>query len=275
MCLKRIKDWLKKITENGSVEPPLPALANTFLFVEPDDNYLDYGSAVLTSLVNANKSGAQKVVEIKGVQATPSNVKAQLLSVNPMVFSGLGHGNYSTYTVQAQAVFLQVGDNNVPLMKDRIVHLNSCETGAELGPAIKEAGAIAYSGSNESFWFYTGDMPNASRAVQSVFLAEYQFDVSLLQGKTVDQAHADQLAKFDSELNYWISGDGRTHPDAADIARMLNINKAIITYLADGGGTTTPSPGGTAPSGGLSLPPEVTVPATFAGAFALIWYLLR
>lgn len=273
MCFKRIWDWLKKALGSGGGVEVLPALANTFLFIEPDDNYLNYGSEVLSSLVNQHKGTGQTVVEIKGASATPANVKAQLLSVNPMVFAGIGHGNYTTYTVQAQAVFLQVGNENVALMQGRVVHLNSCETGAELGPAIKNAGATAFVGSNESFWFYVGDGPNATRATQSVFLAEYQFDVSLLQGKTVETAHAEQLAKFDSELNYWIEGDGRTHADASDIARMLNINKSINTYLANGGGSVTPSPSGTG-GGGLNLPPEVAVPATFVGAFALFWYLL-
>ena len=252
----------------------MPALANTFLFIEPDDNYLNYGSDVLTSLINANRGGGQNITEIKGASATPDNVKAQLASLNPIVFMGIGHGNYTTYTVKAEAILLQVGNPSVALMNGRVVHLNSCETGAQLGPAIMSAGATAYMGSNESFWFYTGDAPNATRAVQSVFLAEYQFDVSLLQGKSVADARADQLKKYDDELTYWISGAGNAHPDASDIARMLQINKSISVLLGEG--STTPSPsGGGGGVGGLNLPPEVSVPATFGVTLALLWWMLR
>lgn len=250
----------------------MPALANTFLFVEPDDNYLDYGSYVLSSLVAQYKNSGQTIVELKGKDANVANVKSQLASVNPMVFTGIGHGSYTTYTVQAEEVFMQVGNSNVALMSGKVCHLNSCQTGAQLGPAIMDAGALAYDGSNESFWFYVGDAPNATRAVQSPFLAEYEFDVALLKGKTVGDARADQLAKFDSELTYWVEGDGKNHADAAELARILNINKSISVFNGEAG--TKPSPSGGA-SGVMVLPPEVVVPLGAMGAVALFYWLLR
>lgn len=273
MCLKRIRDWLNRITQDGgNGEPSLPALANTFLFVEPDDNYLDYGSSVLTSLVAKHKGAGQTIVEIKGRDANVANVKAQLASLNPMVFTGIGHGNYTTYTVQAEEVYLQVGNSNIPSMSGKVVHLNSCQTGAQLGPAIMSAGALAFDGSNESFWFYVGDAPNATRATQSPFLAEYEFDVSLLKGKTLGEARADQLAKFEEELAYWVEGDGKNHKDASELARIININKSISVFSGEAG--TTPSPSGSG-GGTMTLPPEVAVSVGMASALALLYYVIR
>lgn len=251
----------------------MPALANTFLFVEPDDNYLDYGSLVLSSLIAQNKNSAQTIIELKGKDANVANIKTQLASANPMVFTGIGHGSYTTYTVQAEEVFMQVGNSNVALMNGKVVHLNSCQTGRDLGPAIMKAGALAYCGSNESFWFYVGDAPNATRAVQSPFLAEFEFDVALLKGKTVGDARADHLAKFDSELTYWVEGDGKNHADASELARIININKTISVFSGEAG--TTPSPSGTGGAGAMVLPPEVVVPVGVMGAVALFYWLLR
>lgn len=266
MCFQRIRDWFRRKTEgNGET---VPALANTFLFIEPDDNYLDYGSSVLTSLVAANKNPAQTIVELKGKEANVANVKAQLASVNPMVVTGIGHGNYTTYTVQAQEVFLQVGKSNVSLMSGKVVHLNSCQTGAQLGPAIMEAGALSYLGSNESFWFYVGDEPNATRATQSPFLAEYQFDVSLLQGKTVGDARAEQLAKFESELTYWVEGEGKNHKDAPELARIIGLNKSISTFAGESG--TVPSPvggGGAFLTAGFPILPVIILTGIVVGYY--------
>lgn len=179
-------------------------------------------------------------------------------------------GNSAT-SVECTELLMKVGDANMAKMAGRVVHLNSCQTGAQLGPAIMSAGALAYLGSNESFWFYVGDDPNTTRAVRSPFLAEWAFDVALLKGKTVGEARTEQLAKYEEELTYWVEGDGKNHPDAPEIARIININKTISTFAGEAG--TQPSPAG----GGVTLftlPPEVMVPATFAGTLGLFWWML-
>lgn len=241
----------------------------SFLYVEPQQHYLEYSSKVLHDLIAAAK-GSNQTIELIGDDANAAKIKENLTSANPVVFSGTGHGNYTTYTVECTNMFMQVGDQTVPLMKDRVVHLNSCETGGQLGPALIKAGAKAYVGSSESFWFYTGDPANTTRAVRSPFLCEWQFDVSILEGKTVAQARADMLAKYDEELAYWVTGDGKNHADAGEIARLININLNISTFLGEG--ETTPSPSG---GGAFTLPPEVVVPVGLMGAVALFYWLLR
>jgi len=216
------------------------ALANTFLFVEPRQHYLEYGTLVLHDLIAANRQAGQNITELIGTDANAAKVKETLLSLNPMVFTLTGHGNGSCTSVECTELLMCVGDAAVQLMKNRVVHLNSCLTGQELGPAIMTAGALAYVGSNESFWFYVGDAANTTRAVQSPFLAEYQFDVSILRGKTVGEARADMLQKSEEELTYWVEGDGKMHADAGELARILSINKAISTFAGSPG--TKPSP---------------------------------
>ena len=251
----------------------MPALANTFLFVEPMQHYLNYSSLVLHDLIAQNRSGGQQITELIGNDANASKVWEVLATMNPIVFSMCGHGNYTTTSVECTEILMKVGDTNVAKMKDRVLHLNSCETGGQHGPTLMSAGALAFVGSNESFWFYTGDDPNTTRAVRSPFLAEWQFDVSLLQGKNVGQARADMLKKYDDELTYWVEGDGKTHPDASEIARIININKSISTYLGEP--ATQPSPSGGGGVSFIALPPEVSVPATFALTFATLWWFLK
>jgi hypothetical protein len=218
----------------------MPALKNTFLFVEPLKHYLEYGSRVMQEIVRTYRQPGQIITELLGDEANKEKIKQELQRLNPIVFVALGHGNVDVWSDECTEVFMRVGDPEVELMKDRVVHLNSCLTAQELGPAIIDAGAIAYIGSKEEFWFFTGDAPGTTRAVRSPFLAEYQFDASILQGKSNSDARQDQMRKYDEEIDYWTFGDGKDDPNSLELSRILGINKSISVFLGEG--TVVPSP---------------------------------
>lgn len=265
--------WQEEETTPAKAVPLASASLNKFLFVEPMQHYLNYSSLVIHDLIAQNRQGGQEITELIGADANAAKVWASIDALNPAVFSLAGHGNYTTTSVECTEYLMAVGDAKLSKMAGRVVHLNSCETGAELGPAIMTAGALAFVGSNESFWFYVGDDANTTRAVKSPFLAEWQFDVSLLKGKTVGEARADQLAKYEEELTYWVEGDGKNHVDASELARIINLNKTISTFAGESG--TVPSPaggGGTAPTAiaGIPLPALIVV-----GAIGVYFLLSR
>ena len=223
----------------------MPALENTFLFIEPKLHYLEYGQVVMHEIVQTYRQLGQIITELIGDEANKEKIKQELQRLNPIFFFGLGHGNVDVYSVECTEVFMRVGDSEVDLMKERVVVLNSCLTAQELGPAIIDAGAITYLGSKEEFWFFIGDAPGTTRAVRSPFLAEYQFDASILQGKSTGDARQDQMRKYDEEINYWTFGDGKDHANAMELSRILGINKNISTFLGEG--TVVPSPTALAP----------------------------
>lgn len=218
----------------------MPALMNTFLFVEPLQHYLEYGTRVMQEIVRTYRQPGQIITELIGDEANKEKIKQELQRLNPIFFFGLGHGNVDVWSDECTEVFMRVGDSEVDLMKERVVVLNSCLTAQELGPAIIDAGAETYVGSKEEFWFFTGDAPGSTRAVQSPFLAEYQLDASILQGKSTGDARQDQMRKYDEEINYWTFGEGKDHPSSLELSRILGINKGISTFL--GQSTVSPSP---------------------------------
>jgi hypothetical protein len=225
---------------------------NTFLFVEPTDNYLDYGSTVLQAIVQNNRQPSQNIAEIKGDQATPENVKSQMQSLNPSTFSGIGHGDENTYTVQNLAVFLDTSSPNLALFQGVVCDLNSCLTAVNLGPALINAGAIAYVGYNQEFWFSIADPAGSTRVVQSPFLAHFAFVAALLQGKSTGDARAAQMAAYDAEIAYWTTGAGKDDPNALDMARILGMNKSSCVFL--GQGASIPSPSGALAGGQIPAP---------------------
>ena len=192
-------------------------------------------------IVEANRQPGQNITELMGVDANPERIKQELAKSSPMVFAGIGHGSFTVYTVQNLAPLLHAENpEELALMKDRVVLLTSCLTAETLGPALIDAGAVVYAGYRLEFWFYTGDAAGTTRAVLSPFLAEYQLIASLLRGKSTGEARADQLKKYDEEIAYWITGEGKEHADASELSRILELNKSISVFL--GQGSVSPSP---------------------------------
>jgi len=246
----------------------MPALVNTFLFVEPNDNYIEYGSVPLHQIVEANRQLGQNITELMGADANPERIKQILASKNPLLCSMIGHGSESVFTVQSLAPLLHAENpDELALMKDRVVLLTSCLTATTLGPALITSGSVVYAGYRKEFWFYIGDPPGASRAVQSPFLAEFQLIASLLRGKNTGEARADQLQKYDEEIMYWITGDGKNHADASEISRILELNKSIRVFLGEA--SVSPSP-----QAGRVLEAGINPAITFAVAFTALGYAI-
>jgi hypothetical protein len=194
----------------------------------------------LHDIVSKNKRAGQIITELIGADANPERVRQELSQMNPIVMCGIGHGNETTYTVECTAKLFDTSSSDLNLLADKIVSLCSCLTAVELGPAIIDVGAVAYTGYKTEFWFYIGGDPGANRAVQSPFLAEFEFIGSLLQGKNTSASRADQLKKYDEEITYWISGDGKNDADASELSRILEMNKANSMFLGEGGVSASP-----------------------------------
>jgi len=244
----------------------VPALVNTFLFAEPMAHFLNYGSVVLHDIISKNRQAGQIITELIADDATPDRVKQELARISPIVFCGLGHGNSATFTVECTAKLFDTSSSDLNLLADKVVSLCSCLTAIELGPAIIDAGAVAYTGYKTEFWFYIGNDPGTTRAVNSPFLAEFQFVGSLLQGKTTGDARADQLHQYDVEIDYWTTGDGKNNADAMELSRILEMNKSNSVFLGEG--AVIPSPTRILVSG---IPPIIVFPLSFLAVGYLIY----
>jgi len=227
-------------------------------------HYLEYGSVVLHQIIEANKHAGQTILELIGVDATPENALEKLRTMNPIVFSMVGHGNETTTSLECTAFLVNTESPELSLLDGKVVSLVSCLTAQQLGPAIIDAGATAYVGYKEEFWFFIGDDAGTTRAVQSPFSAAFQFEASLLQGKSVRDARNEQLTKYDEEITYWISGDGKNNVNSMELSRILEMNKSNSVFLGEG--SVTPSPAGAIVQAGF------VNPLLFVGAGIIIGY---
>jgi hypothetical protein len=204
---------------------------NSLLFIEPELHLLIYGSCVMRKVVAAHRRPEHSIVELAGWDASPNKIDAAIDSADPIFIFGVGHGAPHLYSVECKAIYMRVCDARTAKMAGRVVHLNSCLTARQLGPDLINKGALTYYGSRDEFWLYVGDAPCSTRAVEAVFLAEYQVEASLMDGRTTGQAQEDRLKRYDEEIDYWTRGPGKDHPDAALIVRLLEIDKSIAVML--------------------------------------------
>ncbi len=115
-----------------------------------------YGQAFRDKLVFANFASdfpTHRLHACKNADATRSKIDAKLTSNSVKFVTGMGHGLYTTFTGQHGAVIWDDSDN-FSYMKDMIVHLLSCQTGALLGRKMVSDGVAAFWGYTVNFTFY-------------------------------------------------------------------------------------------------------------------------
>ncbi len=133
------------------------------------------------------------VISLEGANDTRANFMTRAQDSLVVYISGVGHGNYSTYTGDQEAQILQVGAYGSAEVKGKAIHLLSCETARDLGPDTVKNGANAFVGYTENFVF---DWAQALLYWQ----CDSQFDISMANGRTVEQAVADTYAKYDAAI---------------------------------------------------------------------------
>jgi hypothetical protein len=133
------------------------------------------------------------VVSLQGVNDIRASFIPNSKDYRTVYISGVGHGSYTTYTGHLQAAVLQVGGYDGAEVNGKVIHLLSCETGRTLCPDTKSHGAKAAVGYDENFVF---DWANANLYWQ----CDSTFDISMANGRTVEQAIADTIARYNTAI---------------------------------------------------------------------------
>lgn len=147
------------------------------------------------------------VISLEGANDIRANFAARATESHVVYISGLGHGSYTVFTGHMFAHLLEVGAYGAAEVNQKVIHLLSCETAKTLGPDMVTHGAKASVGYTENFVF---DWANADL----YWPCDSQFDISMANGKTVEQAVADTVAKFDAAI--------ATVPGTGTAANLLN-----------------------------------------------------
>ena len=131
-----------------------------------------------------------EVICLKGTDDIRNNFQSKATDIRMCYIGGSGHGNYSTFTGDQQAAVLRVGGYSASEVKKEVIHFLSCQTARTLGPDAVSKGAYAFIGYDEN---YVVDLGSSDL----YWACDSQFDISMANGWTVQQAIADTYAKYD------------------------------------------------------------------------------
>jgi len=127
-------------------------------------------------------------------------VKNDILSKDPILITGVGHGDENAFTGQNyNIIYSTANQESLDLLKNRLVHLLSCEVGANLGKKIVENGAKCFCGYKEVYIFVISNFPNSY--AKPFFNSDFQFDAVLYNGLTAGEAFEAMIQAYKDALD--------------------------------------------------------------------------
>lgn len=174
-----------------------------------------------------------KLIELQKGDAVKEPIWDILASMDPIFVNGFGHGNTGIYTGDTEEPVFTTEDCSI--LANRVVHLLSCFTAVELGPAIINAGGLAYAGYDIAWTWFTNDAeadPYTDYFAEGFYRSDNEFPIALIQGGTV------RIARYRcrDEYNRWIEiweTDRADSPYAAESIKWLIHDRDGLTVLGN------------------------------------------
>ncbi len=141
------------------------------------------------------------VLEALNANATQKNVESILRTKQIDYISGAGHGRYEMFTGHDGNPIWDVSQNLADL-KQKVVHLLSCETGAVLGRAIVFHGATAFWGYTVNFAFSHKSNPPSLEdddLAEAFLKMDTIIDRGILSGKRSDDIYT-SMSKYVAQV---------------------------------------------------------------------------
>ena len=140
------------------------------------------------------------VIVLEGVNDVAAEFIPRAKSRRVVYISGIGHGNPTTYTGHLNTVLLRACQYDPAVVKNKSIHLLSCQTAKQLGPDTVKKGAKSYAGYYENFTFVHDD-PSTPVNEQNLFWkSDSTYDISMALGKTAKEAGSRTVAAFNSAI---------------------------------------------------------------------------
>lgn len=202
-----------------------------FLVVRPDYEDATHAGAVFLKLLITDRLKGREdweCIDVYGNEATRANVRSILEGTDINSFVMVGHGNYTSTTVQNQEVLWDVNDVPDVHVKGRKIFTLSCQCGRDLGKVIAGKGAEVYKGYSESFVFAWNKAVEpdkdeyATSTLTPAVLRACWFD------KTPDEAELEGEAEAKKWVDYWKKkGD-------YELAYIISYDERIKVYYRNG-----------------------------------------
>jgi hypothetical protein len=180
-------------------------VANGTLAIDADDFDLRSGADYRTGeLYPKFAAQGRELRHCTGFRASRQALSAELRSNNGYSYvTGFGHGESHRFTNLGQTILGSHAPYAADLLlyKSKVVHLLSCDTASELGPALIQAGCRAFIGYRGEFLFPASaeedGEPLSLEEIQALFWeCASEVDAALADGESVKVAHERASAAF-------------------------------------------------------------------------------
>ena len=207
--------------------------ANSILFSRANfEIATKYLSAWVQQMVNLANTLGNNIVDLQGPSATKENFENYIRLRDPYFFIGCGHGQVDRLAGQNNEIILS--DETAYLMRNRIVYLYSCNTGAFLGQRLVDMGAVGYLGYKTEFKFYISDPPlsnpTADPMARPFFESGNSIIDAILKGRSIQEAYMTAVNSFNKWIDYWSQQDV---PEAPSIIAALYWNRDNLVSFGE------------------------------------------
>ena len=164
-------------------------------------------------------------------------VKEKINQYNPVLVTGVGHGDEDTFTGQNyNIIYVSYNEESLRLLENKVVHLLSCEVGKKLGKLIVDIGhAKCFAGYSDIYIFVISNFPNSY--AKPFFMADAQFDLCMFNGIRAGDAFQAMLKAYDDFIN---------DPDVPEQCKpYLLHDRECAVFYGDPDAVIAPGPGET------------------------------
>lgn len=165
-----------------------------------------YCAAYQNQVLSVARSAGLPTTDLHGNNATRVNFENVLRTQDPLLVNISGHGAPDHITGQGGQYLL--GLENANIMDGRVVYDLSCNSGAVLGPATINAGAISFLGYDVPFWLvHLGEEglanPLADQFAKGFFESHNVAPIAFIRGRTILRSYQISQDTFTTWIQAW------------------------------------------------------------------------
>ena len=184
---------------------------------------IDFAGSKSIDWVDFNDKRANR----KAVEKFINNKQPRLIVFN-------GHGSDDSIAGHKDEIIIKAGENE-EILKEKIVYAISCNSSKVLGVNCIDAGTTAYIGYDDDFTFVFDknkfSNPLTDEFAEAFFESSNQIAISLLKGKTVEEAYTKSQSTFEEYIDRFQRSDAP--PEAENILWWLVWDKFHQKVLGD------------------------------------------
>ena len=170
-------------------------------------------------------------LNLEGKDANKQKVESYLKKQNPRLLLFHGHGDNKTIFGFKDEILIEMNDNDF-LLKDKIVYSLTCDSAKELGINAVKNGTEAFIGYKAPFVIFTDTQREANPAkdhiAESFLSPATKISISLLNGKTAQEALNRSKEDFKKELRRFITGSAIDGADRIAAALLWDMTNQVV-----------------------------------------------